>query len=175
MKKEILTKELIDKEISLKKRKHLGIQIELLIPLSIYLLYYLFGVVIQVDFSQIKSIVELIFFTVIGVIFIVVYIHKLFYYRKKEAYELSFKRMDHKFHDLLRYDYFQTNNKIYFDSKMFCNHPGIYCMNIDDVTAFNEAEVGDYFYVVVEGKKALCAFNSKYFELDEELQKELRT
>ena len=175
IKKQVITREIIEEEIILKKRKHFQIAAELLIPVILYLVYYVFVIVYRTDFLKIKSVLEYIFFTVIGVILVVAYVRNLCFFNKTQQYDLSRDKMQYKFKDSIRYNFFQTIYQIYFVSGIKCVRPGLKFFNIDDEDAFNEAKVGDDFFFVKTNNRIFCIFNTKYFELDENLQNELRT
>ena len=175
-KKQIITRELIEKEIALKRKVHIKNQLAVLFPyiflLILYILFFMGSMVLD-DEHRGLQIIQLIVLSIMVIIFLVSYFKSYFFYFKAEQYELSVDWITDKGHQAIHNPY-RVSYEVSFATKN-CIRAGVYALDYDDDDAFREMEIGDKCFVIGRGKKAYCIFNTKYFELDENLQNELRT
>ena len=174
--KQVITREVIEKELLLKRKSNDLVLLSLLIPIFVYFIYYFCVITYQIDFADIKSILKFVFLTLVGIVIVVFYLYGICRFRKTISYKIELERLHHKRQEapLGIYAAFHKKYKLYFVSGLVCSCPEIKAFDISDMLAFNEAKETDEFYVVQQGKRILSAFNTRYFELDKELEKELR-
>lgn len=175
-KKQIITREIIQKELRLKRKANYLILLLLLIPTVLYFIYYICVIVYRFDLTSVNFVLTFALLTGAGIFWVVYYLYNLLKFRNIKSYKITLGRLHHK------YNYphgvfadFHNNYKLYFDSKLMCSRPGIGFFNISDSLAYKEANDNDEFFIVQCGKQVLSVFNTRYFELDKELEKELRS
>ena len=175
-KKQIITRELIEKEIALKRKVHIKNQLAVLFPyvflLILYILFFIGSLSLDYEHRGLQIILLLVL-SVIVIAFLASYFKSYLFYFKAERYELSVDWITDKGHQSIHNPYC-VSYEVSFATKI-CIRAGVYALEYDDDDAFREMEIGDKCFVIGRGKKAYCIFNTKYFELDENLQNELRT
>ena len=171
--KQIVSKEIILKEIAIKEKMHMKTQLRIFVLFLLFLAVLVFGLFIHLDYSQNFSRLLIIGSAALCIICMIAHIKQWLYYFNADNYELSIEKATEKIKMPSRFTYFEYTHRIYFKTKV-CVYPGICSLELDADTVLRETNVGDTFFVVGKGKKAYCIFNTKYFELEEELEKELR-
>lgn len=173
--KQVITREVIEKELLLKRKSNDLVLLSLLIPIVLYFIYYICVIVYRLDLTSIKFVLTFALLTGAGIFLVVYYLYNLLKFRNSKSYKITLGRLHHKYqYPRGVFAYFHNNYKLYFDSRLTCSRPGIGFFNISDSLAYKEANDNDEFFIVQCGKQVLSAFNTRYFELDKELEKELR-
>lgn len=167
-KKQIVTREIIEKELLLKRNANYLTLLWLSIPFVAYFIYYFCVIAYQIDFNVAKSILKFVLLTFAGLVLAVFYLNSLLKFRNFKSYKITLEHLHHKSKVAsfgIHVD-FNIQYRLYFGSGLMCDMPGIKVFDISDTLAFNEAKETDKFYVVQSGKKVLAAFNARYFELE---------
>ena len=169
-KKQILTKELIEKDIYEKyiKKKHIGESCFLVI-LGVVLI--IFGISILCDFSGFKDIlysILLFFFGSLSVcavgwsVYNIIMIDSML---KKSDYQIVIDYIINKKREGAYPPGSGSTFRLYFQRYGHFASPASVIFGTDDEAVFNVTEIGDQFHLVVKGKRILCAYNTKIYEL----------
>lgn len=174
-KKQIITREIIQKELRLKRKANYLILLLLLIPTVLYFIYYICVIVYRFDLTSINFVLTFALLTLVGTVIVVFYLYGICRFRKTISYKIELERLHHKRQEapLGIYAAFHKKYKLYFVSGLVCSCPEIKAFDISDSLAYKEANDNDEFFIVQCGKQVLTVFNTRYFELDKELEKEL--